>query len=241
MRERRGNLDPRTKLLILVFINMVIFTCPDLYTEWLCMALISAILLLMGAYCQTVRGLAIYAIIMVILYVCGLVPGFLANFVFMMMICFRRIMPAIFFASGLIATTRVSDIISALQKLHMPKSIIIPFAVTLRFFPTAKEEFLHIRDAMKLRGISISVKNIVTRPLTLLERIAVPMILRCANIAEELSAAAVTRGIESEGRRTSLRELNLHAADAASSAAFATLSVVTVLRSTGIQFPISLP
>jgi hypothetical protein len=43
MREGRGGLspDPRTKLLILVLINPVTFTCPDLYTGWLCVALIA--------------------------------------------------------------------------------------------------------------------------------------------------------------------------------------------------------
>lgn len=238
MREGRGglSLDPRTKLLILVFINVIIFTCPDLYTEWFCIALIAAVLLLMGAFRQTLRGLLFYAAMMGLLYVCGIIPGFLSTFISMMVICFRRVMPTVMFASGLIATTKVSDLVSALQKLYVPKSIIIPFAVTLRFFPTAKEEFSCIRDAMKLRGIGFDLKNIFTRPLTLLECVLVPMMLRCASIAEELSAAAVTRGIESETRRTSLRELSFQAADAASSAAFAALSVVTVLGGIGILY-----
>jgi energy-coupling factor transport system permease protein len=238
MRERRAGLflDPRTKLLILVLINLVIFTCPDLYTEWLCVALIAVTLFLMGAWRQSLRGLAVYVFMMGLIYLSGIVPGFLATFVSMMAICFRRIMPTIFFASGVIATTRVSDLVSALQKLRVPRSIIIPFAIMLRFFPTAKEEFSYIRDAMKLRGIGLNLKNILTRPLTLLECVLIPMMLRCANIAEELSAAAVVRGIESEGRRTSMRDLELRAGDAASSAVFAALSVVTALGGVGILY-----
>jgi energy-coupling factor transport system permease protein len=238
MKERRAglSLDPRTKLFILVLINLVTFTCPDLYTEWLCVALIAVTLLLMGAWRQSLRGLAVYACMMGLICLSGIVPGFLATFVSMMAICFRRIMPAIFFASGVIATTRVSDLVSALQKLRVPRSVIIPFAVMLRFFPTAKEEFSYIRDAMKLRGVGFTPKNIFTRPLTLLECVLIPMMLRCANIAEELSAAAVTRGIESEGRRTSMRDLEFRAGDAASSAVFAALSVVTALGGVGILY-----
>jgi energy-coupling factor transport system permease protein len=124
----------------------------------------------------------------------------------------------------------VGDLVSALQKIRIPRSITIPFAVTLRFFPTVKVEFLCIRDAMKLRGIRLNLKNILGRPFTLLESILVPLIFRCANIAEELSAAAVTRGIEREGRRrTSLRDLTFRRGDAAASAVFAAFSVAAVL------------
>jgi energy-coupling factor transport system permease protein len=67
------------------------------------------------------------------------------------------------------------------------------------------------------------------RSLILLESILVPLIFRYANIAEELSAAAVTRGIEREGRRTSLRDLTFRRGDAAASAVFAAFSMAAVL------------
>jgi energy-coupling factor transport system permease protein len=119
----------------------------------------------------------------------------------------------------MMATTTVGDLVSAMQKLHIPRVIIIPFTVMLRFFPTAREEFAAIRDAAKLRGLSFSM-----------ERTLVPMMLRCANIAEELSAAAVTRGIESTRARTSIRELRFRAPDAVLSCAFLMLSVLSVVR-----------
>ena len=45
-----------------------------------------------------------------------------------------------FFASGLVTITKVGALVSAVQRLQILKSIVITFAITLRFFLTAKEE-----------------------------------------------------------------------------------------------------
>jgi energy-coupling factor transport system permease protein len=127
-------------------------------------------------------------------------------------------MPTFFFASGLIATTTVSDLVSAMQRMYIPKVIVIPFTVTLRFFPTAKEEFFAISDAAKLRGLRFSM-----------ERTLIPMMLRSANIAEELSAASVTRGIESAEKRTSMRELRLGVPDFVVITVFAALTIFAIM------------
>jgi energy-coupling factor transport system permease protein len=77
---------------------------------------------------------------------------------------------------------------------------------------------------MRLRGIGLSAGNVLTRPLTVMESVLIPMMMRCATIAEELSAAAVTRGIESAGKRTSVNELKMRAPDRAAMALFAALT-----------------
>jgi energy-coupling factor transport system permease protein len=210
--------DPRAKLLVLVLINVVIFVSPDLPTEWLCMGMISILLMLMGCWRQLWQGLLVYAGLMGAWYLCTLADNFLTAFIGMTIICVRKIMPTVFFASGLIATTKVGDLVSAMQSLRIPKIIIIPFTVTLRFFPTAKEEFSAIRDAARLRGLRFSM-----------ERTLIPMMLRCANIAEELSAASVTRGIESENKRTSLCELRFGLPDFGLAAVFFALSILSVM------------
>jgi energy-coupling factor transport system permease protein len=210
--------DPRVKLLALVLINVIIFASPDLRTEWLCMGAIAVLLMLMGCWRELAYGLLVYAVIMGALYLCTLADNFLTAFIGMTVICVRKIMPTVLFASGLMATTKVGDLVSAMQKLRIPKVIVIPFTVTLRFFPTAKEEFTAIREAARLRGLRFSM-----------ERTLVPMMLRCANIAEELSAASVTRGIESEKKRTSMRELRLGLPDFGLVAVFLALSVLSVM------------
>jgi energy-coupling factor transport system permease protein len=221
----RVAVDPRVKLLVLVLINVVIFASPDLETEWVCMCLITVLLVLMGCWRQLLQGLLFYAALMAAAYLCGLADNFLTAFIGMTVVCFRKIVPTVFFASGMMATTKVGDLVSAMQKLRIPKVIVIPFTVTLRFFPTAKEEFAAIRDAARLRGLRFSM-----------ERTLVPMMLRCANIAEELSAASVTRGIESTNKRTSMRELRLRAADLGVAAVFAALGIFSVMGGVPILY-----
>ena len=226
----RLSLDPRAKLLILALINAFIITSPNLPTEVVGIALVALAVLMMGARRAFVRAVLLYAGMRGALYLCGLFPDNpLSALVSMIMICFRKIAPTLFFAGGMIATTKVGELVSAMQKLRIPNPVIITFAITLRFFPTVKEEFDAIRDAMRLRGIGISAGNVLTRPLMVMECVLIPMMMRCAVIAEELSAAAVTRGIESGGKRTSINELRMCLPDYLASALFAALVVFSTM------------
>ena len=125
----------------------------------------------------------------------------------------RVMIPVVLFASTFIATTKVSELIAAMYSLKIPRSITITFAMVLRFFPTFSEEIHNIYDAMKLRGIALSWKNVFTRPMLILEAITIPIVMRSASIAEELSASAVTRGIDNPAQRTSFIQLKVHAKD----------------------------
>jgi energy-coupling factor transport system permease protein len=226
----KGRLDPRAKLAVLALINIFIITSPDPLTEAAGVALVALTVLAMGSARSFVKAVSFYAGMLAALYVCGLFPdNYLSAFVTMIAVCFRKIAPTLFFAGGMIATTKVGELVSAMQKLRIPKSVVITFAVTLRFFPTAKEEFASIKDAMRLRGIGLSAGNALTRPLTVMECVLIPMMMRCATIAEELSAAAVTRGIESGGGRTSAVELKMRMGDWVVVAVFLALTIFSAM------------
>jgi energy-coupling factor transport system permease protein len=223
-------LDPRTKLAVLLLVSIFVLTSPDLVTEAAGIGLVALTVLAMGSTRSFINTVLVYAGMLAGLYLCALFPNNIVLAILsMILICFRKIAPTLFFAGGMIATTKVGELVSAMQKLRVPKAIVITFAVTLRFFPTAKEEFASIKDAMRLRGIGVSAGNVLTRPLTVMECVLVPMMMRCATIAEELSAAAVTRGIESGGRRTSINELRMRLRDWLIIAVFAALVVFSAL------------
>ena len=57
----------------------------------------------------------------------------------------------------LVSTTTVSEFVAAMERMHIPQKIVIPVSVVFRFFPTVKEEYAAIRDAMKMRGITTPV------------------------------------------------------------------------------------
>ena len=226
----RPTLDPRTKLAVLLLVNVIVIASPDLHTEWVCVGVIVLSLLLMSAFRRAVRSVLTYAAMLGLMYICGLFPDSVVSaFVLMLIVCFRKIAPSLFIAGGMIATTKVGELVSAMQRIRIPKPIVITFAVTLRFFPAVREEYAGIKDAMRLRGIGVSFVNVLTRPLTVLESVMIPMLMRCATIAEELSAASVTRGIESAGRRTSYTELKMRAPDWAVITVFIALVAFTLM------------
>ena len=63
----------------------------------------------------------------------------------------------------------VSEMVTGLYAMKIPRAFIITFAVAMRFFPTAKEEISYVRDAMSLRGIGFSLRNLRLRPALVFE------------------------------------------------------------------------
>ncbi len=92
---------------------------------------------------------------------------------------------------------------AALYGMRLPKAVVVPLVIAVRFFPTLKEESSAVADAMRVRGLALSLKNLVSKPALMFESAVVPVMLRCAKIADRLAAAAVARGIDRPGRKTS--------------------------------------
>ena len=58
-----------------------------------------------------------------------------------------------------VKTTTVSELISGMDRIHMPKEVTIPLTVMFRFFPTVFQESEAISDAMKMRGIKMCIRD----------------------------------------------------------------------------------
>lgn len=127
-------------------------------------------------------------------------PGFLKMFVALLVVVKMFYLP---FMAGkyLIQTSDVGDIITSMDTVHVPRAITIPVAVMFRFFPSFKEEHHHIKQAMKIRGITL--KN----PLRYGEYVSVPLLILSSTIADDIAMAAETRGIGIEGEKTRFREV----------------------------------
>ena len=92
----------------------------------------------------------------------------------------------------------------------MSEKVLIPLAVIFRFFPTMGEEYCAIRDAMRMRGIRLGRVG----PEALFTYRVVPLVIRIVKIGEELSQAALTRGLGAPVKRTNLAELGFGGWDA---------------------------
>lgn len=115
---------------------------------------------------------------------------------------FNHFLPGFIMAYYMFSTTKISEFITAMEKAKMPKSIIVPFSVIFRMFPTMKVEYSAIKNAVKMRAISWR-----KGPLKMIEYRIVPFIVSTVRIGDELTAASLTRGIDNPVKRTNICEL----------------------------------
>ena len=187
--ERLVVLDPRTKLYMLLLFNVIMFSSATESMAVILKTLLAALafLILLNAGKTKIAWiyLALYVLAShcewVLGYFSGMsVVGFLVRF---FTVILARMMPGLMVAYAILSTTKVSAFVAAMERLHLSQKIVVPFAVMFRFFPTIAEEYRSIQDAMRLRGIGLRCGPVV-------------------KIGDELSAAAVTRGLGGDIPRT---------------------------------------
>ena len=126
----------------------------------------------------------------------------------------QRIIPFMLLGTVIQKQKNISEITTALERMHLPKGIILSIAVMFRYFPSIKDDLFIIIDAMKLKGLYTSKRAALIHPIRTMEFVLVPMLLKSLKTAEELSCAALVKGIENTGHKTSYFDVRLRAADA---------------------------
>lgn len=215
IKTREGmQLDPRTKVYLLLLINIVLFATNPSGCQLIAKGALAAIPFVLLCSAGKWRQGFIYAI----LYVAGQLAetyltsyttglwGLVMRFTAQML---DRIVPIIIMACYLVRTTEVSAFIAAMERMHITRIIVIPLAVIFRFFPTIGEEYRAINDAMRMRGIGFRGS-----PMAMLEYRLVPLMMSIAKIGNELSAAALTRGLRITGERTNIYKIGFGMQDA---------------------------
>lgn len=107
-----------------------------------------------------------------------------------------------------IMKTPPGELMAVMKKMKVHRNIALPLIFMMRFFPVVRSEFSEIIDSLKLRGL-ISLK----KPFVTMEYLFVPMMFSSSKVAEELAAAAEVRGISSNGKHTSRREIKFRKLD----------------------------
>lgn len=202
------SLDPRTKLFLLIILVVFTIITPSLAEEIAMLLIVSALVILHREVKKCFTFLVGYTVLRGILYGCIYLPGTLASVLMIICSMMCKMLPTVMYVFCILLTTRISSLITAMQHLGIPQKITITLAAALRFIPTAFEELKNIRDAMKMRGINITLKNLLTRPGPVFEGAVIPLMLRSATIAEELSVSSITRGLDSDRKRTSIESLH---------------------------------
>ena len=232
---RRGFLDPRTKLALMLV--LAVFVMGGLGGEALrpvktvLSALPFALLLAERQWKRFARGILMLGIGYGLLTVMPFLPRALNYLALLCGGILTRFVVTVVMGEYLIATTSVSEFISAMEHLHVPQAITIPMSVMFRLFPTIRAEWKSIRRAMRMRGIHLGG----AKASQALEYQLVPMMTSTVRIGEELSASALTRGLGGPTRRTNICRIGFRAQDAVLLAGCVIVVGVWILELCGVR------
>lgn len=192
-------LDPRTKILLLLVSNVLLFFGGTKEVTYVYMAVLAMVLLFSGCYKSILAFGVVGGILLGINFLIFPIAPKAITMLFSISVNYTlKMFPCLMSGVLLIATTSLHDVVLAMRKCHLPQKLIITLSVTIRYFPAIFEEIRHIHNAMKLRTIPVSEK---------MECFVVPFMMAASTTVEELSAAAITRGIENPAKKTSMIEL----------------------------------
>ncbi|WP_350454793.1 energy-coupling factor transporter transmembrane component T [Slackia heliotrinireducens] len=211
---RRALLDPRTKLALLVL--MALFCLAGVGGARLAeyRAVLSALpFVLMLVDKRTAYGFVMLGLLVLsnayILFAFTGTGGVFESVMIVFTFVLIRLIPCLMMGSYTMSTTSVSEFSAAMNRMHVPQQITIPFSVMFRFFPTIKENAADLGESMRMRGIKGS--NISK----FIEYRLVPLVEVTSRSGDELSASALVRGLGSPIARTDIARIGFGAGDAA--------------------------
>lgn len=121
----------------------------------------------------------------------------------------RQFLPGIMMGFWFVSTTTVSEFMAACDRLRLSQAIEIPLVVMMRYFPTIAQDYSQISDAAKMKGLGLS-----QGPITAAENRLVPLLASAVRGSEDLSAAALTRGLGAPVQRTNVCQIGIRGCDA---------------------------
>lgn len=118
-----------------------------------------------------------------------------------------RMLPVVMISWLLVSVYTSNELLSSLEK-YIYRKIMLSITVVIRFFPTYRSEIRMIKESLKWETFAC-----LFQPLQYLEFLLVPVLIRATMIAEEMTANAITKGIESPVKRSSYYKTNMSLLD----------------------------
>lgn len=222
-------LDPRTKILLCITVSTVMLAMNRTgIFEYIIPVMVIVPLIFLA-----IMKNPLIAIYYGIMYIMALtLPKLMVahlptavNLLFTGMIAtMTKLIPSMSMFCFLVGTTTVSEFIAAMEKLHVPKVFTVPISVMFRFFPTIREEYCSIKDAMRLRDVG-NLRN----PIQMLEYRLVPLLMALTVIGNDLSISALTRGLDAPNKRNNMCVIGFHLQDYIAIAISVVIFVLVVL------------
>lgn len=113
------------------------------------------------------------------------------------------------FGVFLVAALVPAELLAALRRYRVPASFTVPLMVLIRYVPTLFDNARAIVDAMRVRGFLRGPADLLVRPLRVGRLLVVPLLAGAIRGGDDLTAAALTRGLDSSVAPTSITVLRL--------------------------------
>jgi energy-coupling factor transport system permease protein len=210
IRDFLFNLDDRVKVWMAVSAGGTAIYCVDLYIQAAILAVCLVLCLICGAK-RFVTGFVIMisvpaAIFAIFAYLSPPKEKTIGWGMFFIILKFSPMFAMMVFVQAGLNTSRF---LRSLESMRMPPQWVIPLGVCLRFMPSVATECRQIHYAMRIRGVGPTPKRLLRRSFETLTYMLVPLLVRSLSVGDELARAAVARGIETPGAKSSLYSLGL--------------------------------
>ena len=228
-------LDPRTKLLLVVFYIVALFMAKNILSYGLMfLALLTAVLISRVGFKALLKGMkpvffiVVFTAVLNLFYTPGEGDPLLSFWIFT--VYFEGVRTAFFMVlrimllisctflltyttSPILLTDALESLLGPLKKLHMPiHELAMIMSIALRFIPTLIEETDKIMSAQKARGADFDGGNLVQKAKALIP-LLVPLFISAFRRADELAVAMECRCYHGGEGRTRMRQLKYVARD----------------------------
>ena len=207
-------LDPRMKLLLVVVFASVTFSAPNILALIWIYFLVIILYLARGLWQGAKKAGILFTVFLLLNLLLSFAPeSGVAAGIGMILFMLERIV--VFFVMGawMGSHLRVSDFVTAMQSMHVPKGGTIALAVAFRYIPTVQDEFRSIKKYYETAWNRIECKKRGTHPIKPVSMRLYLWYIRSMTISDELAASAMTRGLDLKSERTSYREVRLRLTD----------------------------
>ena len=202
--------DARVLILQIILASYLSFSFNNWIAMFLLFAAIDVLVLVRRGWRHCIRFLCIYTSLLALTWCLTLLGLSLILSIFQLFfLLVIRVYPIYMLAGILLAVTPMNELLAALEKMHVPKALLIPLMVIYRYIPTLIREIGYVRESHKMRGSSASLPGILRHPVKEAEDFLVPLLYRSEKISEELAAAAICKGLSVKRKRSCCTDVRL--------------------------------
>lgn len=205
-----SSFDIRVHLLLLLISNYIFLFTKENNLFMIALAAALFFLLLQGRLLTVVKFLIIYFCLSALQIKIAGISGLQTIWIFVNI--GRRLLLPIAFLQGL-SECSTGEVLSVFAKIHFPKVIGISILVLMRYIPAIRYEIKSIRTALKYRGVGVRRLDFILHFYTNFKYTLIPMLMRTLAITDELSAAAMVRGVKLNNKITSYDKITFKKKD----------------------------